>query len=80
MPDAFTLRWKLPGDLKLEYTCESIAQTLERDQLKQDLRLAFPLSTSTQFHIGAKYHSPDSGTPTTWQERMKLYWGLEWKR
>src|ERR1051326_3506658 len=61
----FTLRWKLPGDLKLEYTGEAVQQLLEHDLRKQDLRLAFPLTSSGQFHIGAKYHSAEPGLPTT---------------
>jgi hypothetical protein len=77
-----SLRWKLPGDLSLQYTDETISaqQAMERDTRKQDLRLAFPLSGSGQFHIGARYHSPDSAVPTTWVERMQLYLGVQWKR
>jgi hypothetical protein len=77
-----TLRWKLPGDMKLEYTGEASAaqQLLDHEFLKQDMRLAFPLSNSGQFHIGAKYRAPEPGTATTWMERMKLYLGVEWKR
>jgi hypothetical protein len=78
----FTTKWTLPGDVKLEYTQESVApQTpLGRDKTKRDVRLAYPLPNSGQIHIGAKYESPDTTTPTPWVERTKIYLGLLLKR
>ena len=78
-------RWPLAAWLNLEYTGQALPPALspvERDTLKvnQDVRLAFPLSNSGQFQIGAKYRWEDTTSQTPWFERMKIYFGLEFKR
>ncbi len=78
----FSTKWTLPGDVKFEFTQESIASQspLARDKIKRDVRLAYPLPRDGQIHIGAKYESPDSAVPAPWVDRMKLYMGLLLKR
>src|SRR5262249_22080798 len=77
-----TTRWTLRGDVKLEYTQESIASQspLGRDKVKRDVRFAYPLPKDGQIHFGAKYESPDTPGPAPWVDRMKLYMGLLLKR
>ncbi|MFL5340448.1 MAG: hypothetical protein ACJ8F7_09875 [Gemmataceae bacterium] len=78
-------RWPLAGWLNLEYTGQARPPALspiEHDTLKveQDVRLAMPFSNSGQFHIGARYKWEDTTMPTPWMDRMKWYFGLEFKR
>jgi len=76
----FSTRWALPGHLNLEYTGEAIpAQaSFSRDIVKQDLKLARPLSKSGEIHFGAKVRWEGETTP--WVDRMKIYFGLHLKR
>jgi hypothetical protein len=76
-------KWPVWRLFNLEYTQETrFASTPdEHDRLKQDLRVALPLSDTGQFHIGAKYYRYLDGTTTTpWLERLQFYLGLQYKR
>jgi hypothetical protein len=72
----------LMGPLRMEYTGTALpARTLtERDQLKQDLRVAMPLGEAGQVHVGARYRWDGPLTPTPWIDRAELYMGLSLKR
>jgi hypothetical protein len=77
---------KLPlpvvGPLKLEYTSFAVpaGTTSERGQINQDVKLAKPFRGDNEFHVGAKYHTDDSTSPTPWIDRMQIYMGVQLKR
>jgi len=77
---------KLPlpviGPLKVEYTSFAVpaGTASERGQINQDVKLAKPFRGDNEFHVGAKYHTEDSTSPTPWVDRMQLYLGVQLKR
>jgi len=78
----FNTRWPLADWLNVEYTGQTSSTMLpaSHETLTHEFRLAFPLSNSGEFHIGAKYRAEDASTPSLWYERTKLLIGLELKR
>src|SRR5207248_3903671 len=72
---------KLPlpviGPLNVEYTSYAVpgATPADRGQVNQDVKLALPLSSGGQFHVGAKYRWEAAASPTPWVDRMELYMG-----
>jgi hypothetical protein len=77
---------KLPmpviGPLKVEYTSFAVpaGTASERGQINQDVKLAKPFRGDNEFHVGAKYHTDDSSSPTPWIDRMQIYMGVQLKR
>ena len=71
---------KLVGPLQLQSTTAAIPALgpTERDQLKQDLKVALPVR-SGEFHVGARYRTPDPQY-TPWISRAELYFGVNLKR
>lgn len=79
-----TTKLPLPvlGMVNVEYSSTAIAAatTAEREQVRQNLRFALPLSDGySQFHVGARLRSADTPSPTTWGDRAQLYLGLQLK-
>jgi hypothetical protein len=76
---------KLPlpviGPLKVEYTSFAVpaGTASERGQINQDFKLAKPFRGDNEIHLGAKYHTEDSSSPTPWVDRMQLYMGVQFK-
>jgi hypothetical protein len=77
---------KLPlpvvGPLNVEYTSYAVppATAADHSHVDQDFKLALPLSSGGQFHIGAKYKWENTPSATPWVDRMELYLGLQLKR
>jgi hypothetical protein len=77
---------KLPvpvlGSVNVEYTGTAIQAitAAERDRIKQNLKIALPLSDSSQFHVGAKWRSDDTLSATPFIDRAQLYLGVQLKR
>jgi hypothetical protein len=75
---------KLPllGPLSLEYTGSAIpamART-DTDQLKQELRFAYPLSGDNELEFGARYRwDVMAVTPTPWLDRAELFFGIKFR-
>ena len=69
------------GSLQLQYKGSAVPALVptDRDQLKQDLKLALPLGSGGEFHLGAKYRWEYTPTPSPWLERASLYLGIELK-
>jgi hypothetical protein len=72
---------KLPlvGPLSLEYTgaaIPAVART-DYDQLKSELRLAFPLKGDNELEFGARYRWDITPTPTPWVDRAEIFLGLK---
>src|SRR5579859_3659607 len=61
-------KWPIFGRINLEYTGKAIPpqSAAEREVLRQELKLAIPLSDSGQFHVGARYRSEDATMPSPW--------------
>lgn len=74
---------KLPlvGPLQLEYTGSAIPAItrLDPDSLKQELRLAYPLSGDNEVEFGARYRWDVTGTPTPWVDRAQLFLGVKFR-
>jgi hypothetical protein len=70
------------GPLNVEYTSYAVpaATPTDRGQVNQDFKVALPLSSGGQFHVGAKYRWEGATSPTPWVDRMELYMGLQLKR
>jgi hypothetical protein len=70
------------GPLNVEYTSYAVpaATSADRNQINQDVKLAMPLSSGGQFHVGAKYKWENASASTPWLDRMQVYMGLELKR
>jgi hypothetical protein len=77
---------KLPVPLlraiQLEYTGTAIPPTTsaERERIKQNFKIALPLSDSSQFHVGASWRSDETSTPTPFIDRAQLYFGVQLNR
>ena len=72
---------KLPlmGPLSLEYTgaaIPAVART-DYDQLKSELRLAYPLTGDNELEFGARYRWDITPTPTPWVDRAQLFLGVK---
>jgi hypothetical protein len=72
---------KLPllGPLSLEYTgaaIPAVART-DLDQLKSELRLAYPLAGDNELEFGARYRWDVTTTPTPWVDRAQLFLGVK---
>jgi hypothetical protein len=72
---------KLPlmGPLSLEYTgaaIPAVART-DYDQLKSELRLAYPLKGDNELEFGARYRWDITPTPTPWVDRAQLFLGVK---
>lgn len=72
---------KLPlmGPLSLEYTgaaIPAVART-DLDQLKSELRLAYPLRGDNELEFGARYRWELTPTPTPWVDRAQLFLGVK---
>ncbi|HEX3150715.1 MAG TPA: hypothetical protein VHR66_21735 [Gemmataceae bacterium] len=80
---AFEVLAKLPlvGPLQLEYTGSAIPAItrLDPDSLKQELRLAYPLSGDNELEFGARYRWDVTGTPTPWVDRAQLFLGVKFR-
>jgi Protein of unknown function, DUF481 len=76
---------KLPlpvvGPLNVEYTSYAVpaATPSDHNQINQDFKLAVPLSSGGQFHVGAKYKWENAAAATPWVERMEIYMGVQLK-
>lgn len=70
------------GPLNLECTSYAVpaATAGEHNQVNQDFRLARPLSSGGQVHIGAKYRWEELAGTTPGVERTQVYLGLQLKR
>jgi hypothetical protein len=70
------------GPLNVEYTGYAVpaATPTDRNQINQDFKLAVPLSSGGQFHVGAKYRWENVPSSTPWVDRMELYMGVQLKR
>lgn len=68
----------------LNFECYSYAVPAptpgERNQVNQDFRLARPLPSGGQLHVGAKYRWEEAPGVTPWVERTQVYLGLQLKR
>jgi hypothetical protein len=75
-------RCPLPGKVNLEYQSSAVPalSVTERERLKQDLRLAFPVPGLGQFRVGARHNLENSGVVKPWTEGMEFYIGLDLKR
>jgi hypothetical protein len=74
---------KLPlmGPLSLEYTgaaIPAVART-DYDQLKSELRLAYPLHGDNELEFGARYRWELTPTPTPWVDRAELFFGVKFR-
>jgi hypothetical protein len=72
-------RLPLLGPLELEYTgtaIPAVART-DMDQLKQELRLAYPLRGDNELEFGARYRWDYTTTPTPWLDRAQLFLGVK---
>ena len=69
------------GQLQLEYTGTALPALLptDKDEIKQDLKVALPIGPGSEFYLGARYRWEYVNTPTPWIERAQLYLGLELK-
>jgi Protein of unknown function, DUF481 len=72
----------LPGKVNLEYQSSAIPalNVTERDRLKQDLHLAFPLGTLGKLNLGAKHSWESTPASRTGTEGMEYYIGIDLKR
>ena len=67
------------GPLSLEYTgaaIPAVART-DCDQLKSELRLAYPLKGDNELEFGARYRWDITPTPTPWVDRAQLFLGVK---
>ena len=80
---AFEVLAKLPiiGPLQLEYTGSAIPAVTrtDPDSLKQELRLAYPLSGDNELEFGARYRWDVTGTATPWTDRAQLFLGVKFR-
>ena len=72
---------KLPlmGPLSLEYTgaaIPAVART-DLDQIKSELRLAYPLRGDNELEFGARYRWDVTPTPSPWMDRAQLFFGVK---
>ncbi len=66
----------------LEYQASALpAMTAQaQDQLNQDLRVAFPVSSAGKLKVGARHKWASTPDPRPWTDGMQLYLGLELAR
>lgn len=81
---AFEVLARLPilGPLELEYTGTALpaVSRTEPDQIRQELRLAWPLQGDSELEVGARYRwdlTPDS---PSWIDRAQLFIGVRVRR
>jgi hypothetical protein len=69
------------GPFQLQYSGEALPafSPAERHALQQDLKIALPLGTNREIHIGAKYRWEELST-TPWMDRAQLYLGIKFQR
>lgn len=72
-------RLPLVGPLELEYTgsaLPAVART-DIDQIKQELRFAYPLRGDNELEFGARYRWEYTPTPSPWTDRAQLFLGVK---
>jgi hypothetical protein len=72
----------LPGKIQLEYlsTATPALTDADRERLKQDFHLAFPIGTLGKLNLGAKHSWESAPGAKTGSEGMEYYIGVDLKR
>jgi hypothetical protein len=75
-------RWPLLFGIGLEYqgTAAPALNALDKDWIKQDVRLALPVGTAGKVQVGARHRWENSVEPRPWSDGAELYLGFELKR
>ncbi len=71
----------LIGPWQLEYTGAALpaVSRADPDQIRQELRLAFPLRGDGEFEFGARYRWEDGPLATPWLDRAQLFLGVKFR-
>lgn len=71
----------LAGPWSLEYTGSALpaVSRADPDQIRQELRLAFPLRGDGEFEFGARYQWLDTPQVTPWVDRAQLFLGVKFR-